>query len=104
MSLIDLIRSELPPAPETHALRRLRHWASATCGLSAVLVFGIRWIAALSIYAVALVGVCLVTSLILLALLAHRKSRHAETYWTDERVRRHLARVRATANRRDIGR
>ena len=104
MSLIDHIRSELPPAPETHALRRLRRRASAMCGVSAVLVFGIRWIAALSIYAVGLVGVCLMTSLVLLALLAHRKSRHAETYWTDERVRRHLARVRATANRRELER
>ncbi len=104
MSIIGLIRSELPPAPETHALRRLRHRASAMCGLSAVLVFGTHWIAALSIYAVGLVGICLVTALVLLALLAHRKSRHAETYWTDERVRRHLARVRATANRRAIGR
>lgn len=104
MSMIDLIRSELPPAPETHGLRRLRHWASAMCGLSAVLVFGIHWIAAVSIYAVGLVAACLIAALVLLALLAHRKSRHAETYWTEERVRRHLARVRAMANRREVGR
>jgi membrane protein YdbS with pleckstrin-like domain len=89
MTYREFIRSGLPPAPETPALRQLRMVTAATCLAGAVLLFGARAMGNKPVALALVAAIVALAGLISLVLLVHRKVRHDLDYWTPARVAFH---------------
>lgn len=91
MTLDDFVRTMLPPAPETVALRRLRHWSSALAVVAAV---GVALVSlgnmVAPVFVAALVPVMVIAGL-LTTLYWRRRAAHEDAYWTPARIEAHFA-------------
>ncbi|MCK9553906.1 hypothetical protein [Aquamicrobium sp.] len=93
MDLLLLSRVQVPPAPETLALRRLRFLGAGMCGLSAILIACAGPIADIDRRLVLVIGAIMLVTVAINILVWRRRRAWNRSWWTEERRARHLMQV-----------